>query len=233
MDVDFLNFLLTPNKPSIPKSNSLVKIKICGLTRLEDIDAVNAAEPDYIGFVYNRRSRRKFVDLEKAKKFMTRLSKDIIPVGIFANAHFEDILHLALNNTLKVVQLQGNEDAAYIRELRDWLASLEINIIKAVSIDDFPNDLKPDYFLIESKGSSAKKTSDWNKLRTLRDSGAINAPFFIGGDINEKNIKEALAIEPYGIDISSGAETDGLKDAGKIARLTEEVRLKKHAEETK
>jgi phosphoribosylanthranilate isomerase len=215
------------------------KIKICGLTRVEDIEAVNVSRPDYIGFVFARRSRR-FVTCDQAAVLRARLDDGITAVGVFSDADTDEVIALVERGVIDMVQLHGGEDASYVRRLRALLhdtARTDVQVIKALSADFFhhndPSNGKglwplmsgdsedcPDYLLIDNGAGGTGKTFDWSALRGLR----VSPPFFLAGGIDEGNISAATDMEPYAVDVSSGAETDGVKDAAKIARLVRAVR---------
>jgi len=193
-----------------------MKIKICGLSRLEDIESVNEALPDYVGFVFYKKSRR-YVTHGWVEHARWRLDKRVKSVGVFVNDAFGSIISLALHNEIDAVQLHGDEDAEYIKTLRSKIGG-NIPIIKAVMPHlnpSYPNNA--DYLLFDG-GKGAGKTFDWGLIPSQ------NKPFFLAGGINLENIAEAAKQNPYCIDVSGGAETDGVKDREKIIKLTEIVR---------
>ena len=203
------------------------KIKICGLTREQDIDAVNEALPDYIGFVFAKSKRQ--INEKKAKVLKGRLSPFIKAVGIFVNEEIENVIKTCDSQVIDLIQLHGDEGEDYIKRLRDYVSN---KIIKAVRVKDL-NDIKKamefscDYLLFdayhEKEYGGTGKTFDWSIIPY------INKPFFLAGGINSYNIIHAIkCLSPYCIDISSGAETDGYKDPKKIIDIVGKVRgLKK------
>ncbi|MDR1816565.1 MAG: phosphoribosylanthranilate isomerase [Clostridiales Family XIII bacterium] len=201
------------------------KIKICGLSRPEDVDAVNAARPDYIGFVFAPGSRRR-VTPEQAAALRARLDAGIVPVGVFVDAEVDEIAALVAAGTIEAVQLHGREDAAYVRVLRDLLPE-GTAVIKAMRLDSLPlgGESGADYILLDHGSGGTGEAFDWRLLDGRCADGCIDGvPFFLAGGVNEGNLEEALALGPYAVDVSSGAETDGVKDAGKISRLVAAVR---------
>lgn len=96
----------------------MTKIKICGLSRPEDIDYINEAKPDYCGFVIGVPSSRRNVSVETLYRLRKRLSDSIIPTGVFVNADVELPAGLLRDGVISVVQLHGQEDETYIRTLR-------------------------------------------------------------------------------------------------------------------
>lgn len=194
------------------------KIKICGLFRDEDIDFVNAAMPDHAGFVFYEKSHRN-VSLDAVKRFRAKLDKNIKSVGVFVDEPIESMVQYCLGDTLDVIQLHGSEDNAYIEKLR-LLTDKEIwQAFKIRSLDDAlrANSSAADMLVLDN-GKGTGKTFDWSLIK------CIDRPFFLAGGINAENITEALKIKPYGIDVSSGAETDRVKDKEKIDKIVKECR---------
>jgi len=209
-----------------------MKIKICGLCREEDIDYVNEALPDYAGFVFAE-SRRQ-LSYAAAELLRSKLSDDIIPVGVFYDAPIAEISSMYKGGIINIAQLHGNEDVNYIKELKD---SCDIPIIKAIVLENeeeiisdgieknssahsnlFFNSLSvfnTEYLLVDS-GRGSGKSFNWAMLDKIN----FPSPWFLAGGINIENIKNAMSYKPYGIDVSGGAETDGFKDREKILQLT-------------
>ncbi|MDR2047357.1 MAG: phosphoribosylanthranilate isomerase [Clostridiales bacterium] len=229
----------------------MVKIKICGLRSFRDIDYINAAAPDYAGLVFVADSRR-FVTHKFAAEFVGGLRPGIIPVGVFANAQIDEIAELYCRGVIFAAQLHGGEDEIYISELGKKCADLtiikavsadvipenygekasedgnKISINRDKKINGNTDGIyadsgikvkrgKADFLLIDSGKGGTGKTFDWRKIR------GIEPPFFLAGGINLSNIDAALRLNPYAVDISGGAETDGEKDGEKIRLLTERV----------
>ena len=198
----------------------MVKIKICGLRRLEDIDIVNRYKPDYIGFVFAD-SKRK-VSHEFASEMKSNLDSNIISVGVFVDAYINEIIELFNRGIIEIAQLHGNESEGYIRSLKESTND-EIKIIKAIEMSDEKDLLEydnsiADYLLFDS-GKGSGKTFDWNLIR--KD---LNKEFFLAGGIDISNISKAIGeINPYAIDLSSSLETDGFKDENKIKKIMEAI----------
>lgn len=95
----------------------MTKVKLCGLTRICDIDYVNELMPDFVGFVFFEKSKR-YVSFDKAEKLRERLKNGIIPVGVFVNEPIENVKLLVERNIIGMVQLHGNEDGEYIKRLK-------------------------------------------------------------------------------------------------------------------
>jgi len=218
-----------------------MKIKICGLFREQDIDYINEARPDYCGFVFAE-SKRK-VSTTQATDLRRRLSEGITAVGVFVNAPIENIATLYRDGIINIAQLHGDENEDYIAHLKESTGNTPIQVIKVIKSSSLNiltqrhQDTKEDsafskyaqpsvppclcvnYYLIDS-GSGSGEPFDWNLLNALN----IDKPWFLAGGINLANINQAMALNPFAIDVSSGAETDGVKDREKIVQLVATVR---------
>ena len=194
----------------------MTKLKICGLFRAADIAHVNAAGPDYIGFVFAK-SRRQ-VTFAHALALRKLLRPGIVPVGVFVNAPQAEIVRLYREGIIEVAQLHGGESRAYVESLKQK----GIPTIKAVRVESETDileqmDSPADYLLLDNGAGGTGTAFDWGVL------SACTRPYFLAGGVNLGNIAEAIAHRPYCIDVSSGAETDGVKDGEKIRRLVETV----------
>ena len=198
-----------------------VKVKICGLSEPAHIMTVNRCRPDYIGFVFAPQSRRR-VAPGQAGALRAALAPGIQAVGVFVNAPVDDIRALVDAGTIDMVQLHGDEDAAYIEALR---RAVDVPVIRAVRVGAaLPEglDIIPaDYLLFDTASGAGYggtgKCFDWGLLSGMR------RPYFLAGGLAPHNIDQALALRPYAVDCSSGVETGGLKDAAKIAAFVEKV----------
>ena len=198
----------------------MVKIKICGLKRLEDIEIANKYKPDYVGFVFAE-SKRK-VSHNLASKLKDNLDSDIVSVGVFVDTAQDEILELYDNGIIEVAQLHGSESEDYINELKEKTEG-EIKIINAIEmsedidLSDYENS-QADFLLLDS-GKGSGKTFDWRLI-----SKDLKKEFFLAGGLDSSNINEAIKeFNPYAIDLSSSLETDGLKDEAKIKEITEVI----------
>ena len=190
----------------------MTKLKLCGLARICDIEAANRLNPEYIGFVFAKKSRR-YVDPAQARKLRARLNTGISPVGVFVNESPEAIADLVRSGIIDVVQLHGSEDEDFLRKLRE-LASCPI--IKAFSVKT-PQDVRiacespADLILLDSGGGGTGTVFDWDLLEPIR------RPWFLAGGLSPENAADAIRrLAPYGVDVSSGIETDGVKDIQKM-----------------
>ncbi len=198
----------------------MVKIKICGIRRLEDIRIVNRYKPDYIGFVFADSKRQVSHDL--ASKLKSNLDSDIISVGVFVDANSDEIIELFEGGVIEVAQLHGNESEEYINDLKQKTNG-ELKVIKAIEMSEDKNlsdydNLNVDYLLLDS-GKGSGKTFDWRLIKS-----DLKKEFFLAGGIDSANAKQAIEqFNPYAIDLSSSLETDGFKDENKIKEIMEVI----------
>ena len=214
----------------------MVKVKICGMRRVEDIEMANKYVPDYIGFVFAESPRK--VSYEQAKELSCLLSDEIVPVGVFVNEHMKLIVDLFKEGIIEIAQLHGDEDENYINNLKD--KSIEetgkeipiINAIEIMSTDEKNTDVLneellewrdsvSDYFILDS-GKGSGKTFDWNLID--KNSEFFKNSIFLAGGLNSENLELAIReFNPFAVDLSSSVETDGFKDEEKIKEIVEIV----------
>ena len=199
----------------------MTKIKLCGLSRLCDIEAVNELRPEYVGFVFVNTSKR-YISQEKAKELKKRLAPEIKTVGVFADKHPEQIAEICRKGIVDMVQLHGGEDEAYIRRLKALMAQPVIRAfcIRTAKDADKAEKCPADYILLDS-GAGSGTTFDWKLVQN------VERLYFLAGGLHIGNIKKAVEqLNPYGVDVSSGVETDGWKDKRKMQALIAAVRKK-------
>ena len=197
-----------------------MKIKLCGLTRPCDIEAVNELQPDYIGFVFAKKSRR-YVSPEKAKELKAMLAPGIQAVGVFVNEEPEQIVSLLEAGTIDVAQLHGQEGETEIRRLRELTNHPMIQAFRIDTEQDVEraNASTADYVLLDSGAGGTGTVFDWDLLQ------AIRRPYFLAGGLDTENLGTVKAkLNPYGIDVSSGIETDGYKDKEKMTAFVAAAR---------
>lgn len=198
----------------------MTKIKLCGLSRPCDIEAVNELRPDFIGFVFAKKSKR-YVSPETAAALKAALDPAIRAVGVFVSEPVEGVASLLERGIIDVAQLHGKEDEAYIAALRSMT---DKPIIKAFRIDTEEdvrkaNNSSADFVLLDSGNGGTGTVFDWNLLQ------GITRPYFLAGGLNPENAEAAVsALKPYAVDVSSGIETDGFKDAAKMAAFVAAVK---------
>ena len=194
-----------------------MKIKICGLFRPEDIDYVNEARPDYIGFVFAK--SRRHVSYKEAECLRDKLASGIVPVGVFVNTPAEEIATLYCGGVIELAQLHGCENEEYITSLKNLCSIPVIKTIFSSLISGPWSPVPADYYLFDS-GAGSGNTFNWELLEPEK----IEKPWFLAGGVNLDNIEQAMALNPYAVDISSGVETEGTKDRKKILQLTLRVK---------
>ncbi|MDR0311733.1 MAG: phosphoribosylanthranilate isomerase [Acidobacteriota bacterium] len=197
----------------------MTKIKICGLSRLCDIEAVNEEKPDFIGFVFAESRRR--VTPQQAMKLREKLHTEIAAVGVFVNERKENIINLITNGIIDSIQLHGVEDEEYIRKLK---LLTDKAIIKAITVQNTGdvqrwNDTSADFLLLDNHGGGTGKLFDWELI------GEAGKPYFLAGGLCPENVREAIRkTTPFAVDASSGVENGGLKDPVKIREFIRRVR---------
>ena len=205
------------------EKSSSVRIKICGLRRPEDIEAVNQFQPDYAGFIVDFPKSFRSVTVEELNGLTEKLDKSIIPVGVFVNAPEKSVADLLNRSVIKVAQLHGQEDENYIRKLRRLTSRPLIKAFSVKSEEDIKKASKSsaDYILLDQGSGGTGKAFDWSLIQEL------NRPFFLAGGIGPDNLESAInEIHPYAVDLSSSVETEKWKDPEKIHRVVDIVRRK-------
>ena len=196
------------------------ELKICGLKRLEDIVAVNRHGADYAGFVFFEKSKR-YVDPYKANELISLLRTDIKPVGVFMDEPLDNVVRIARITGVEMVQLHGHESEEYVEYVKRTLDRPVIKAYKASeegALEKAANSAA-DYVMIDSGAGTGKKF-DWSILKDFK------RDYFLAGGLDPESVGEAIRmLEPFAVDVSSGVETDGIKDEKKIAEFIKAVRL--------
>jgi len=215
------------------------KVKMCGISKVETIPAVVEAKPDYMGLVFASSKRQVTVDQAKTlveelhKQYTKRYNNgaeqsnddEIKTVGVFVNETLENLVSIAKEANLDAVQLHGDEDEAFIQSLKE---RTNVEVWKAVQIrsstdaeawiDSSADMLLFDAYHKDERGGTGE-VFDWSCL------DEFERPFMLAGGIDSTNVARAIrTVRPYGIDISSGIETNGVKDDEKIKAFTNIVR---------
>ena len=208
------------------------KVKMCGISKVETIPAIVDAKPDYMGLVFAPSKRQ--VTVEQAKILIEELHKQCInhydikvvkTVGVFVNETLDNLVRIADTANLDAVQLHGDEDEAFIQSLKE---RINVEVWKAVQIrsaadaekwiDSSAEMLLFDAYHKDERGGTGE-VFDWSSL------DAFERPFMLAGGIDSTNVARAIrTVRPYGIDISSGIETNGMKDDKKITAFTKIVK---------
>lgn len=199
------------------------KIKICGLFRDCDIDYVNEAMPDFIGFVFAK-SRRQ-VSEEWAETMRSRLRSEITPVGVFVNQPLAKVARLLDANIIAMAQLHGDENETYIQQLKTLTKKPIIKSVRVLSQQDIEGaqHTAADFLLLDNGTGGTGESFDWSLVSQAKKQ--TQKPFFLAGGLKTDNLEQAiLATSPYAVDVSSGVETDGMKDRGKILEIVRRMR---------
>ncbi len=200
-------------------------VKICGLTSEGEVDAVAALQPDAIGFVFWPGSKR-FVHAEDVAVWTRDLPATIRKVGVFSDAEADDILRTMELANLDIAQLHGTEQPA------DFL-NFPHPLWRAVRLmanrqEGPPDRWSVDAFLVDSYDARAPGgtgvLTDWNAARYFVEHSV--KPVILAGGLTPENVRDALAsVKPWGVDVSSGVETEpGRKDIEKVKRFIEQCR---------
>ena len=215
------------------------KVKMCGISKVETIPAVVEAKPDYMGLVFAPSKRQVTVDQAKtlveelhrgyAQKYGSDTEHDkndtIKTVGVFVNETVDNLVTIANEANLDAVQLHGDEDETFIQSLKE---RTNVEVWKAIQIrtaadtekwiDSSADMLLFDAYHKDERGGTGE-VFDWSSL------DAFERPFMLAGGIDSTNVARAIrTVRPYGIDISSGIETNGMKDDKKITAFTKIVK---------
>ena len=197
------------------------RIKICGLTRLEDIQAVNEAKPDFCGFIVEFPKSRRNVTGAQLRTLREKLDESILPVGVFVNAPVELPAQLLNEGTISLAQLHGQENEDYIRQLKIMTDQLLIKAFSIKTEEDVKRAIRSeaDYILLDQGAGGTGETFDWSLV------SSIKRPWFLAGGIGCDNLETAIKmLHPWAVDLSSSVETDGHKDPDKIVKAVQTVR---------
>ncbi|MBQ6618760.1 MAG: phosphoribosylanthranilate isomerase [Thermoguttaceae bacterium] len=197
----------------------MTKIKLCGLTRIEDVLTANELMPEYIGFVFAPKSRRA-VTREMAEALRARLALGILAVGVFTDSPPETVAGMLESGLLDVAQLHGHEDEQYIARLRKLTDKPLIRAFRVACRSDAQEAEKSsaDFVLLDA-GAGEGRTFAWEHAE------GVQRPYFLAGGLTPENAVSALErLRPYALDVSSGIETGGRKDPIKMRAFVNAVR---------
>ena len=200
----------------------MTKIKFCGLTGDCDIDAANELRPEYVGFVFAPKSKR-YVTPERAAELKRRLAAGIEAVGVFVNDNLYHVAELLNRGVIDIAQLHGSEDEEYIGHLRQLTGKPIIRAFRIKTAEDIAEAEKctADHVLLDS-GAGTGEVFDWKLIKNMK------RPYFLAGGLSPDNVENACEqLTPYAVDVSSGIETDGVKDKAKMAAFAAVVRGEK------
>ncbi len=202
----------------------MTKIKMCGLRRMEDIDAANQIAPEYVGFVFAPKSRR-YITPATAAALRRNLAPGILAVGVFVGEREETVAGLLEEGVIDMAQLHGEEDSAYIARLRERTARPLIQAFRIRGPEDVRRaEASPADLILLDAGAGDGRTFDWSLP------AALSRPYLLAGGLTPENVGEAIrALRPFGVDVSSGIETEGWKDIEKMRAFARAVRGRNEA----
>ncbi|MEM7009808.1 MAG: phosphoribosylanthranilate isomerase [Thermodesulfobacteriota bacterium] len=202
---------------------SNTKVKICGITNLEDAQAAVELGTDALGFIFYKDSKR-YVEPQIAGDIISKLPPFITTVGVFVNASVEDISEIQEKTQVSALQLHGDESP-------EFCSSLQGKIIKVLRVKD-KHDLDPlaqypveaillDTYSDKEYGGTGS-TFDWGVLKDLKTDKKI----ILSGGLTPENVSEAIStVRPYAVDVSSGVEASaGKKDHIKLKQFFEAIK---------
>ena len=195
----------------------MTKIKLCGLTRVEDIKMANELFPDFVGFIFYPKSKR-YISPNVAANLKNLLDKKISAVGVFVNEKIENVAEIS--NILDLIQLHGDEDENYISTLKNLTGKKIIKAFKVKTADDSQRakNCRADFILLDS-GAGTGEIFNWQLLKNFE------REYFLAGGLNIENVADAVKLlKPFAVDVSSGIETGGFKDAAKMKKFVSTVR---------
>lgn len=200
---------------------------MCGIRTIDDMRWIWRIMPEYIGFVFAQKSRR-YITPEQAAVLARDLDEKITPVGVFVDSSFEEIKSIYDMGAVKIAQLHGSEPDELILRLQD----AGINVIRAFQVKseadiEAAENSPADLVLLDS-GKGSGETFDWSLIKQM------SRPYFLAGGLDPKNVKQAIeALHPFAVDVSSGIETNGVKDCNKMLEFAYAVRNNQKAESRK
>ena len=196
------------------------KIKFCGLRREEDVKLAASLDADFMGFILTDRFKR-FIAPEEVARLKEFVPSKTKTVGVFVDEPIDYIISTAKTAKLDMIQLHGSEDNAYIVEIKEKTGLPVIKMIKPLSEDDIitARECKADLILLDSGAGGTGKVFDWSLAERLgRD-------YILAGGLTPDNAAEAVErLKPFAVDVSSGVETEGIKDFSKMKAFAAEVR---------
>jgi phosphoribosylanthranilate isomerase len=206
----------------------MTKIKLCGLSRPQDIEAANQLKSDYIGFIFAPKSRR-YVPPKQAAELRALLDPEILAVGVFVNEAPETVAALLGCGIIDIAQLHGGEDEDYIAALRERTGKPLVQAFRVDTQEDVQKARKSsaDFVLLDAGTGGTGTCFDWSLIQSLE------RPYFLAGGLGVENVTDAVkTLHPFAVDVSSGIETDGVKDPEKMKDFVRAVRAADGKDET-
>ncbi len=204
----------------LEKTDDVPCVKLCGMFRPEDIEAVNEAKPDLCGFVVDFPKSHRSVPAEALPALSMEVAPDIVRVGVFVDEPVGIVAQLVDDDAIDVVQLHGHEDEDYVSDLRELVDVAIIQAFRVRSAEDVGSAMSSsaDLVLLDN-GQGTGEAFDWSLV------AGVDRPFLLAGGLGPDNVAQAIRdVRPWGVDMSSSLETDGLKDPNKILAAVAAVR---------
>jgi len=198
----------------------MTKIKICGIKSEDAVEVLNRTLPEYTGFMFYEKSKR-YISVERASALRDKLDKRVKTVGVFVDEDPKKILDIARKGIIDIIQLHGSENDGYINAVKSGTGIPVIKAFRIDSAEDITRAQKSaaDMVLLDSGSGGTGTSFDW---RLIRD---IGRDYFLAGGLSPESVEEAIrAVSPFAVDVSSGVETDGIKDAEKIEEFIRRAR---------
>ncbi len=202
------------------KNGVIVKVKICGITNIDDAKICVDCGADALGFIFYKESKR-YIEPDEAKKIIDKLPFFVLKVGVFVNENFENVNSTAKNIGLNAVQLHGNESLDYCKKIN-------YPVIKAIRVDERLNENLENYsehtILLDSKDAreygGTGKRFDWELIPE-----SYRNKIILAGGVSEENIDEIFyRVKPQAVDLSSSLEKEpGFKDHEKVKSFFKKI----------
>ena len=195
----------------------MTKIKLCGLTRAADIEVANILQPEFVGFIFCEKSKR-YISPNDAAALKNILDKKISAVGVFVDEKISTVAEIA--KFLDLIQLHGDEDDNYISALQKITGKKIIKAFKIKTAEDLQRakNSRADFILLDG-GAGTGEIFNWQLLKNFE------REYFLAGGLTVENVSAAVKLlKPFAVDVSSGIETGGVKDAAKMKNFVQIVR---------
>ena len=201
------------------------RVKLCGMFREQDIEAVNEAKPDFCGFIVNVPASHRSLSTERAKTLAREVGSGIFTVGVYVDETYENVCRDGREGCFDVIQLHGEEDEGYIERVRSRTDAPIIQAFQVRREQDVrsANESTADMVLLDS-GQGTGREFDWSLL------ASVERPYILAGGLTPENVGQVIReLHPWGVDMSSGLETDRVKDPEKIRAAVAAVRSANNA----
>lgn len=197
------------------------KIKICGLRLPQDILIANRYKPDFAGFIIDFPKSHRSISGQEVKNLRQNLDHETPVVGVFVDQPMQKVIDLLNDGTIDFAQLHGKESPEYINEVQKSTGKTVIKAFEVKTSEDIERALEsPADYLLLDQGKGGGETFDWSLITEK-----IDRPWFLAGGLTVDNLQQAIdTVHPWGVDISSGVETNGVKDEEKVKEVVSIVR---------